>query len=120
MATYYTTSYKNNVLGTFRGVPFSTDNLYLALMLNPSAFSEVSNGEYNRRAVTFDVGSGTLTNSSEVRFDATTTNWGTVTGVGLASGSTGAIFMTADISPSLSVIEGRQVVWAAGQLTLTL
>lgn len=100
--------------------------IYLALFtVDPGetgAGTEVSGGSYIREAVTFGAASnGSSTNSADVIFPVATLTWGTVVSVGIFDAATsGNMLYYGSLSASQTVAVNNQLIFKAGQITITL
>ena len=80
---------------TLRGIAYTAPtSVWLALYTsNPTdadTGTECSGGSYERKQITFGAPTdGTATNSAEIEYDSATTDWGTISYVGIRDASTG-------------------------------
>lgn len=104
----------------------SPATVYLALYTtNPTdadSGAEVSGGSYERKSIAFDAPSNGVTqNTSQVSFPVATGTWGTVTHWAIADASSGGnILFHGSLTTPQEIISGRQIVFGAGQVTITL
>ncbi|MBW2672957.1 MAG: hypothetical protein JRD89_06000 [Deltaproteobacteria bacterium] len=94
MASSLTTTKANSILTA----ELKTTTRYAALFTadptdSGSVANEVSGGSYARQAITCgdDPASREISNTAEVAFPVATTNWGTITHLGVCQGSTGSV-----------------------------
>src|SRR4051812_31021374 len=81
--------------------------------------TEAPRGRYARKAITFDAPTlGVTQNSAQIVFDA---GAGTITHIGIYDASTsGNLLAVAALSSSRTIASGEQLVFNAGQITLSL
>lgn len=85
------------------------------------AGTEVSGGSYARTAVTFTVSGDTASNSAGVEFAAATTNWGTITHIGIMDASSGGnMIVHAALTASKTIADGDVFRIPTGDLDITL
>lgn len=111
----------------FRNVSYTPPaTIYVALYTtNPTDADvgvEVSGGGYVRQAVTFVApSSGATSNATDVVFPEATTDWGTITHLGLRDADIGGnLLWYGPLSTSKTVLAGDQLIFKAGQLTISL
>ena len=100
---------------------------YVALFTsNPSddgSGTEVSTSgsAYAREAVTFTVSGDTASNDATITFDAATTNWGTISHVGIYDAATsGNLLFHGAVTTSKSIDTGDTFQISSGNLDITL
>ena len=112
---------------TLRGEAYTAPSsvwlgLYTTNPTDADVGTEVSGGSYDRQELTFGAPTdGTTTNSAEVEFDAATTDWGTVSYVGIRDASTGGnlLYHTA-LTVSKPIAEGDIFKIQVDNLSVTL
>ncbi len=84
--------------------------------------TEVSGGGYARQAVTFsEPSNGVTSNTNVILFPVATSDWGTITHVGIKDAATGGNLLFHGALTSSKIIEtGDQLVIPSGGLTITL
>lgn len=128
MANEISTTFANRAIDWLlaTGSPTRPSAIYVGLGTGSSATGlsgELSGNGYARQLVTFSAAaSRTASNSVEVRFGPnTTTNWGTVSHVGLFDASTGGNCIAAgSLDTAKSVTVGDEGVFSAGNLDFTI
>ncbi len=123
MSDYLETSLFNAVL---RGVAFtSPSSIYVALFTtdptDAGTGTEVSAASYVRLAATFAVPSnGSAANNADLIFPTATTNWGTITHVGVYDALTSGNLLFHGVLSASKVIDAGDVFkFAAGALIIT-
>jgi len=110
----------------FGGSPYTAPStLYLALYTSaPSdtgGGTEVSGGGYVRQTVAFTTSGDTTSNTNAVEFPTATSNYGTVTHVGVFDASTaGNLLAYASLTSSKTIETGDVLRVPAGDLDITL
>ena len=98
--------------------------LYTAAPSDSGGGTEVSGGGYARQSATFDAASspgGTTSNTNEITFTASGAAFGTVTHIGIFDASTGGnLLWHGFLSASKTIADGDALVFAAGNIDLTL
>ncbi len=98
--------------------------LYTAAPSDSGGGTEVSGGGYARQSATFDAASspgGTTSNTNEITFTASGAAFGTVTDIGIFDASTGGnLLWHGSLSASKTIEDGDALVFAAGNIDLTL
>ena len=115
------------VSATVRGTAYtSPSTAYLALFLsNPTKDDtglEVNGASYARAVATFAPPvNGVSKNSSDIEYNAATTNWGTVTHVGIYDAETGGnLLYFTELAEAKNIETGDIFKIATDNLTLTL
>lgn len=128
MSTYLATALLN---AAFRNTPFtSPDTVYLALYTSDPTDedigTEVNGGGYARKAITFTApvvnnGRVEISNDTEIVFDIATSDWGTVSHVGVRDAETGGnLLYYGALSTPREILTDDQLRFTAGGLILTL
>ena len=122
-------NYLSNAIvnATVRNTPYTSPStawlgLFLSDPTKDNTGLEVSGASYGRQAVTFTPPVvGVAKNSSDIEFNSATTNWGTVTHVGVFDSETGGnlLYFTALAEPK-TIEAGDIFRIAIDNLTLTL
>jgi len=98
--------------------------LYTAAPSDSGGGTEVSGNGYSRQSATFDAASspgGTTSNSNELTFTASGGSFGTVTHIGIFDASTsGNLLWHGSLSASKTIDDGDSLVFATGNIDLTL
>jgi hypothetical protein len=98
--------------------------LYTAAPSDSGGGTEVSGSGYARQSATFDAASspgGTTSNSNEITFTASGGSFGTVTHIGIFDASTsGNLLWHGALSASKTIDDGDSLVFAVGNIDLTL
>ena len=86
-----------------------------------AAGTEVPGGSYARTSVTFSVTGDTGTNSAAVEFPACTSDWGTVSHIGVMDASSGGnMLVHASLTTSKTIATGDVFRIPTGDLDITL
>lgn len=124
LSNYLETALLNAVL---RNTPYTSPaTVYLALYLSDpteaDTGTEVSGGGYARQPVTFTAPSnGQVTNSADIIFPVATTDWGTVTHVGIRDAATGGnLLWYGPLTVSKVIQANDQLIIKAGDLVVSL
>ena len=124
LSNYLENALLNHIL---RGQPYSApDAVYIALYVSDptdeDTGTEVSGGGYVRQKVTFSTPTdGRVTNVSDIIFPVATSDWGTITHVGIRDAATGGnLLFHAPLQVEKTIQSGDQFVIRAGSLQVTI
>lgn len=102
-------------------------SIYIALLTSfasDAGFTEMSGGGYARQGCAFTTatdGDAGSTNAGDVAFPVATSDWPTIAHVALFDAATGGrLLWRGALDTSRDVVAGRQLVFAAGELRVTL
>lgn len=115
----------------FRNQPYtSPETVYLALYTsNPTendTGQEVTGGAYTRKPITFtdpatENGKQTIKNATDIEFDVATSDWGTVTHVGIRDAEIGGnLLYFGELESPRTILEGDRFVILAENAILRL
>lgn len=124
MSDYLETALLNHV---FRKTAYTPpETLYVALYTSDPTDqdigTEVSGGGYERQVVTFGPPSnGSVSNTDDIVFPVATTDWGTITHIGVRDAVTGGnLLFHAALNTAKTIQNGDQLKILAGQLVISL
>jgi len=113
----------------FRGITVAPPARFIGLFLsdptNANVGLEIQGGSYVRQAITFAEpvvvnGVSSIRNSIEIRFPTATSDWGTVTHIGIFTATTGGNLLThAAITPREFKL-GDEAVFSPNSVTISL
>jgi hypothetical protein len=120
-------NYLENALvnAVFRSVQYTSPaSIYVALYTSDptdaNSGAEVSGGAYIRKAITFAAPvDGVASNSADILFPVATTNWGTVTHIGIMDALTGGnLLFYSPITTAKTISTDDQLKIATGDVTI--
>lgn len=124
MSNYLENKLQDHVLRNVAYTPPTTvyAALYTTDPTDADTGTEVSGNAYARQAITFGASAnGVSSNTGVVTFPVATGAWGTVTHFGIRDAITGGnLLHSGALSASQSVILNNQIVFNAGQISVTL
>lgn len=84
--------------------------------------TEVTGGGYARQPVTFtDASNGQTSNTTDILFPVATSDWGTITHVGIRDAATGGnLLFRAALDQPKTILSGDQFKIPAGQLVISI
>lgn len=124
MSNYLENALLNHI---FRNTEFTPPTeLYVALYTSDPTDQdigmEVSGGGYERQVVTFGPPSnGSVSNTADIVFPVATTDWGTITHIGVRDAASGGnLLFRAALDVPKTIQSGDQIKILAGQLVISL
>ena len=124
LSDYLENELLDHALGT--GSFTAPTNVYLSLYTtdptDADTGNELSGNGYSRQLITFGAASGgSATNTTQETFTASGGNFGTITHVALHDASSnGNLLFHAELSSSRTVNDGESIVFAIGDVTVSL